>query len=76
MGRVPNYLSSNFISRGNISGRATRSSTHLNIPLFKTKSGQRIFYYRTVALWNALKPHFKLSESVTIFKRKTSVSKR
>jgi len=70
IGCVPNYLSSNFIFRGNISGRATRSSTQLNIPLFKTKSGQRTFYYRTVALWNALKPHFKLSESVTIFKRK------
>ena len=70
IGQVPNYLSSNFISRGNISGRTTRSSSQLNIPLFKTKSGQRSFYYRTVTLWNALKPHFKLSESLTIFKRK------
>ena len=61
-GQVPNYLSSNFISRGNISRRATRSSTQLNIPLFKTMSGQRSFYYRTVTLWNALKPHFKLRE--------------
>ena len=69
-GQVPNYLSSNFISRGNISGRTTRSSSQLNIPLFKTKSGQRSFYYRTVTLWNALKPHFKLSESLIIFKRK------
>ena len=69
-GQVPNYLSSNFISRGNISGRATRSSTQFNIPLFKTKSGQRSFYYRTVTLWNALKPHFKLSESLIIFERK------
>ena len=69
-GQVPIYLSSNFISRGNISSRATRSSTQLNIPFFKTKSGQRTFYYRTVALWDALKPHFKLSESVTIFKLK------
>ena len=67
-GQLPNYLSSNFISRGNISGRATRSSTKLNIPLFKTKSGQRSFHYRT--LWNALKPHFKLRESLIIFKRK------
>ena len=69
-GQVPSCLSSNFISRGNISGRKTRSSSQLNIPLFKTKSGQRSFYYRTVTLWNALKPHFKLSESLTIFKRK------
>ena len=69
-GQVPNYLSSNFISRGDISSRVSRSSTQLNIPLFKTKSGQRSFYYRTVTLWNALKPHFKLSESLIIFKRK------
>ena len=69
-GQVPNYLSSNLISRGNISGRTTRSSSQLNIPLFKTKSGQRSFYYRTVTLWNALKPHFKLGESLIIFKRK------
>ena len=32
------------ILRGNISGRVTRSSTQLNIPLFKTKSGQRSFF--------------------------------
>ena len=38
-GQVPNYLSSNFISRGNISGRATRSSTQFNIPLFKPSRG-------------------------------------
>ena len=69
-GQVSNYLSSNFISRGNISGQTTRSSSQLNIPLFKTKSGQRSFYYRTVTLRNALKPHFKLSESLTIFKCK------
>ena len=65
-GQVPNYLRSNFISRGNISGRATRSSTQLNIPLFKTTSGQKSFYYRTVTLWNALKPYFQLSDSLTI----------
>ena len=33
-------------------------------------SREEIFYYRTVTLWNALKPHFKLSESLIIFKRK------
>ena len=69
-GQLPNYLRLNFISRTKFSGRATRSSTQLNIPLFKTKSGQRSFYYRTVTLWNALKPHFKLRESLIIFKRK------
>ena len=37
-GQVPNYLSSNFISRGNISSWTTRSSSQLDTPLFKTKS--------------------------------------
>ena len=64
------YLGLNLISRGNINGRTTRSSTQLNILLFKTKSGQRSFYYRTVTFWNALKPHLKFSESGIIFKRK------
>ena len=59
-GQVPNYLSSNFISRGNISGSISGYQS----------PGQRSFYYRTVTLWNALKPHFKLSESPIIFKRK------
>ena len=31
------------MARGNISGRATRSYTQLNIPLLKTKSGERSF---------------------------------
>ena len=69
--QVPNQFSSNFISRGNISGRATRSSTQLNIPfLFLNQVGAETFYYRTVTLDNALKPHFKLSESLILFKRK------
>ena len=35
-GMVPEYLGNKFISRGNISGWATRSLQQLNIPLFKT----------------------------------------
>ena len=68
-GQVPDYLSSNFISRGNISGRTTRSSSQLNIPLFITKSGQRSFYYRTVTLWNALKPSQRRSALKVFFAR-------
>ena len=37
-----------FIFKGNVSGQATRSSQQLNIPLFKTKTGQRSFSYRIV----------------------------
>ena len=40
-GMAPEYLGNKFIFRGNVSGRATRSSQQLNIPFFKTKIGQR-----------------------------------
>ena len=41
---APEYLGKKFISRGNISGRATRSSQQLNIPLFlKVKQGSDPF---------------------------------
>ena len=59
--RVPEYLSSQFSKRGEISGRATRSSQMLNIPLFKSASGQRTFYYRTVSIWNSMDSSLKLS---------------
>ena len=45
-GRVPEYLSSQFITRKEISGRTTRNSQKLNNPLFKSASGQRTSYYR------------------------------
>ena len=52
--RVPEYLSSQFIKRGEISGHTTRSSQMLNIPLFKSASGQKTFYYRIVGIWNSI----------------------
>ena len=66
--RVPEYLSSQFIKRGEISGRATRSSQMLNIPLFKSASGQWTFYYRIVSIWNSMESHLKTFESVSAFK--------
>jgi hypothetical protein len=69
-GHAPSYLSSQFIKRCDVSKRTTRSSQLLNIPLFKTASGQRSFYYRTVSLWNSLETSLKLSDSVYIFKQK------
>ena len=53
-GLAPGYLSDQFIKRSSISTRKTRNSQLLNIPLFKTATGQRTFYYRMVSLWNAL----------------------
>ena len=67
-GHAPEYLTSQFITREQVSERTTRSSQKLNISLFRTASGQRTFYYRTVKLWNNLEPFLKLSQSVQIFK--------
>ena len=50
------------------STRNTRNSQLLNIPLFRTASGQRTFQYRATSLWNELQPALKLSPSVTEFK--------
>ena len=41
-----------------------------SVPLFKTATGQRTFFYRTVSLWNSLETNLKLSESLDIFKRR------
>ena len=46
-----------------------RSSQLLHIPLYKTNSGQRSFYYCTVSLWNSLDNDLKLCNSSN-FKRK------
>ena len=66
--RVPEYLSSQFSKRGEISGRATRSSQMLTIPLFKSASGQRTFYYRIVSIWNSMDSSLKTLEKVSAFK--------
>ena len=69
-GQAPTYLSSPFLKRAEISGRETRNSKLLNVPLFKTTTGQRTFFYRTLSLWNSLGTNLKLSESLDIFKRR------
>ena len=69
-GTAPTYLSSQFVSRGSVSGRPTRQSTQLNIPLLKTASGHKTFYFRAVKLWNDLCPELKLSMTIQDFKRK------
>ena len=68
-GQAPEYLTSQFITRKQVSERTTQSSQNLNIPLFRTASEQRTFYYRTVKLWINLESFLKLSPSVEVFKR-------
>ena len=65
----PEYLGNKFTFRGNVSGRATRSLQQLNIPLFRTKTGQRSFSYRIVNIWNNLPLEIKLSLCLNSCKR-------
>jgi len=67
-GLAPEYLTNKFIPRGSVSGRGTRNSQQLHIPLCKTATGQRSFYYRIVSIWNAIRPELKLSQRVNSFK--------
>lgn len=69
-GQAPDYLSSKFIKRAEVSRRSTRNSQLLQIPFFRTASGQRTFFYRTVNLWNSLDNSFKLCNSVKVFKKR------
>ena len=48
-------IGTHFVGRLQVSaGRSTRSSQLLHIPLYKTKSGQRTFFYLLVSLRNSL----------------------
>ena len=65
---VPEYLSDQFIKRSSISTRRTRDSQLLNIPLFRSVTGQTTFSYRIISLCNALPQNIKLSQSLAQFK--------
>ena len=69
-GMAPEYLGNKFIFRGDVSRWKTRSSQNFNIPIFKTKTGQRSFSYRTVFvnIWNNLSSEIKLSKCLNNFK--------
>ena len=53
-----------------ICGRTTISSQLLHIPLYKSKSGQRAFFYRVVSLWNSLDNSLKLCPPSRNFRHK------
>ena len=42
-GMAPDYLSEKFVHRGSISGRCTRNSQSLNIPLYKSATAKERF---------------------------------
>ena len=57
---APPYLCNKFRKRSDVSDSlATRNSNLLNIPFFKSASGQRSFHYRATTLRNALPDDMK-----------------
>ena len=68
-GCAPEYLTKQLVLIGQISGRLTRNKQSLNIPLFKTASGQKTFYYRAVSVWNSLDQDMKLCTDFITFKK-------
>ena len=67
---APIYLSCQFKTRDEASCRDTRNGNELDVPLFKTATGQLTFYYRTVPLWNNIHPDLRLWDSIQNFKMK------
>ena len=65
-------FSDKLITHSTVSKREldTRNSQMLNIPLFRTATGQKTFYYRTVNIWNNLNNDIKLCIDVNSFRNK------
>ena len=68
-GMAPEYLSKNVSTRSSVHDRETRNRNNLDMPIFKTSSGQRTFKYRAKKLWNELDSKFKDISSFIIFKK-------
>ena len=69
-GLAPCYLCDKFKTRAFFHDRNTRYKDKLNIPAYKSASGQRTFLYRATNLWNSLPCDVINSASLKIFKRK------
>jgi len=65
---APDYLCMKFKKRSSVHDRATRNNNKLQVPLYKTFSGQRSFTYRAVSQWNSLDEGLQSSISVKAFK--------
>lgn len=67
---APSYLSKLFCKRTELHDHPMRDKDLLNIPLYKTASGQRTFRYRATKIWNDLETNFKHIVTLNDFKKK------
>ena len=65
---APKYLCDMFEERSCIHNRSTRNCNSIQIPLFKTTSGQRSFAFRGASIWNNLDTKLKKCTSLKTFK--------
>ena len=66
---APTYLRNRFVKRTDLHIRQTRNNNLLDIPLFRTASGQKSFHYGAVKIWNNLESDLKEIQSLRQFKR-------
>ena len=69
-GLAPGYLSDQLTTRSSIRNRKTRNPQMLNIPLFRSATGQKTFHYRIVNIWNNLDNNTELTIDVNSFRNK------
>ena len=67
-GLAPSYLCEKFRKRSEVHSRATRNNNMLNVPFYKSASGQRTFHYRATKLWNAMSDDMKNYDHIGPFK--------
>ena len=69
-GLAPTYLSSKLAKRSSCHKYNTRRASDIHLPLYKTTTAQRsFFFYRAAKEWNSLTENEKLCNSVAAFKK-------
>ena len=66
---APLYLSSKLSTRSDVHNYNTRKRDNLNLPLYRTATAQKSFYYRALSAWNSLPTDTRNSPSLCTFKR-------
>ena len=68
-GLAPSCVCHRFKTRDCVHDRNTRYKNNLNIPAYKSASGQRTFLYRATSFWNSLPCEIRGCDNLPIFKR-------
>ena len=66
--QAPSYLRQMFTKRKQTHDRETRNQNELDIPKYRTATGQRTLRYRGTNIWNALDEELKSTANLKHFK--------